>query len=185
MSSSPNEPVVFLGDRQGLYLRHLERGDLHRCRVWINSPEIRQYLGHNLPLTELEEEKWFAALAGGDAPSDLVFAIINDGEHVGSLGLHRIRWLEREATFGICIGPIESRKRGLGTQATRLVLAYAFDELDLYRIESRALETNDASIAMHRKLGFVEEGRLRKCDIRGGRRIDCLTFGMLKGELKR
>lgn len=179
-----NQEVVFLQGEK-IHLRLLGREDLPRALLWFNDPEVRVHITRQLPLGEAEEEAWFAT-RNNKPGGDYVFAIVlNDGNrHIGNIGLHSIDWIDSHATFGIVIGETEYQEKGVGTEAARLVLDYALNELGLHRVNSRVIETNVRSLALHRKLGFVQEGRQRQVVFQRGRRADMILFGMFRDELR-
>jgi RimJ/RimL family protein N-acetyltransferase len=59
-----------------------------------------------------------------------------------------------------------------------LVLRFMFDERRFQKCEARVYDYNSASISLHRKLGFVEEGRLRRHLFLAGEYRDEFIFGM-------
>ncbi len=81
-----------------------------------------------------------------------------------------------------CIGSF--RGRGLGTAATHLVLAYAFDVLALHRVELRVLTFNERAIACYEKCGFVREGVEREGAWIGGEWQSDLRMSILEHEFK-
>ena len=109
------------------------------------------------PFTEADAERWFAARA-----TSLRWAIEFEGQLIGEARLDRVDVTDRRASFAIGIYHPRWWDRGLGTEATRLILAHAFDALELHRVELRVLAFNERAIAVYRKLGFVEEGRERE-----------------------
>lgn len=72
---------------------------------------------------------------------------------------------------------------GLNTNCKYLMLSYAFDALDIQRVEFRADNNNKRSIAAMKKIGCTEEGVLRSncADANGGRR-DSIVLSILKEE---
>ena len=66
--------------------------------------------------------------------------------------------------------------------AMRIILRFAFTELNLRRVSLDVFEYNPRAIASYRKVGFVEEGRLRRFLHRDGRRWDLIFMGMLREE---
>jgi RimJ/RimL family protein N-acetyltransferase len=115
---------------------------------------------------------------------DLVLAIVqNDtGKHVGNVGLHRIDWINRSAEFGIVIGEAEARGRGLGSEATSLMVAHGFQKLNLHRIWLGVLADHEEAISLYRDAGFEIEGRLREELLRDGHWHDKLIMGILARE---
>ena len=112
----------------------------------------------------------------------IVFAIDNlDGERVGGLSLHSRN--PKNGTFGFGIN-IHANQRGKGyaTDAVRILLTYCFHERRFQKCNSACVETNAASIALHKKLGFVEEGRRRREYYLNGQFVDDILFGLTREE---
>jgi ribosomal-protein-alanine N-acetyltransferase len=91
------------------------------------------------------------------------FIFSPDGRELyGALTLSNVRrGVAQTATLGYWIGAPFAR-RGLMTAAVRLLLPYAFDQLQLHRIEAACLPSNAASIALLRRCGFHQEGLARR-----------------------
>jgi RimJ/RimL family protein N-acetyltransferase len=74
------------------------------------------------------------------------------------------------------------RGKGYGTQALRMLLRFAFAELNLFRVTALVPEYNETAIALLKKFGFTREVCRRKSLERDGRRWDLYVFGLLKDE---
>ncbi len=112
------------------------------------------------------------------------FAIhtLADDRLIGLTGLYTIIWPQREAFMGIQIGEREYWGRGYGTDALRVLLRYAFDELNLYRISLSVLEGNERALRSYEKCGFRYEGRERQAWTYDGRRWGEIYMGLLREE---
>jgi len=112
----------------------------------------------------------------------IVFAIDNlEGEHVGSISLHSRRG--KNGTFGFGINVYKPhRNNGYATDAVRVLLRYCFHERRFQKCDSACVATNDASIALHKKLGFVEEGLRRREHYLNGQFVDDVLFGLTREE---
>lgn len=66
-----------------------------------------------------------------------------------------------------------------------MVLKYAFEELNMNRIEANILEYNQASIALFEKCGFTMEGRRRKKVFKNNKYNDILEYSILKEEYEK
>lgn len=82
-------------------------------------------------------------------------------EIVGEVALQPIDWRNRSTFFAIILGEESRRGEGLGTEAARLALRYAFEGLNLNRVEANVLSSNEASIRLLKRVGFTweESGR--------------------------
>jgi RimJ/RimL family protein N-acetyltransferase len=171
---------------KSVLLRPVKKSDIAYFLKWFNDPEVIQYLGMYLPMTEMSEEKFIEELGTTRATSDALFVIeVIEGastKPIGNCGLHRINSKDHNATFGIVIGEKDYWSKSYGTEATRLLINYGFQQLNLHRISSSAVAFNERSIKLHKKVGFREEGRLRQAMFKNGQYHDLVQFGILREE---
>jgi RimJ/RimL family protein N-acetyltransferase len=99
---------------------------------------------------------------------------------IGGIGLDGIRWAHRDCFVGIGLGEREFWGKGYGTDAMRIVLRYAFTELNLERVTLDVFEYNQRGVRSYEKAGFVLEGRQRGQILREGRRWDVIYMGILR-----
>ncbi len=107
---------------------------------------------------------------------------LEDNRPIGDVDLSDYDWTARHAWVGIAIGEREMWGKGYGSDAMRIVIHYAFRELNLNRINLTVFEYNPRAIRSYQKLGFKEEGRERQWLNRDGRRWDMLYMGLLRRE---
>ena len=105
-----------------------------------------------------------------------------DDRLIGKVVIQHIEWSNGNGSLRMGIGSAEDRRKGYGTQALRMLLRFAFAELNLFRVTANVAEYNEGAIALLKKLGFTEEVRRRQSLAREGRRWDLLVFGLLKDE---
>lgn len=94
-------------------------------------------------------------------------------------------WPHRDAWLGIGIGARECWGQGYGTDALRVAVRYAFDELGLWRVSLSVLGTNARALRAYAKAGFVEEGRARGQNCYDGARVDEVFMGLLRADWER
>lgn len=164
-------------------LRGLTREDLPAYRRWIENPAATAFMETGWrPPSDAEMEALYKA---STEPNDtVVFAIQPHGlgRAVGSCGLYLIQWICRRAEFRILIGDDEGRGRGYGTEAAKLVLAYAFDKLNLEIVYLGVNLENGGAIRSYEKAGFRREGIRRKLVYRNGRYYDVVMMSILREE---
>lgn len=107
---------------------------------------------------------------------------LSDDRLVGYVVLYDIYWNLQTASVGIAIGSAHDRGHGYGRDGLQLILRYAFNELNLYRVALTVLERNTAARALYRSVGFVEEGVMRGSDYRDGVRGNDVLMGILAHE---
>lgn len=175
------EPVFLRGKSN--YLRPLAVRDLERCHRWINDPKTRFSVGKAfLPVTQAGEQKFIEAANDTTHSVRLAIVLNKSHRHIGVCGLESIQWQDRCAEFGILIGEEDCRGKGYGTEATQMMVAYAFETLNLHRLQLGVLDFNKGGIAAYEKAGFVREGVQRKRCYRGGKYYDHLIYGILAEE---
>ena len=104
-----------------------------------------------------------------------------DGEFVGWINLHSKS--ERRGTFGFGISIFrEYQRRGYAEEAVRILLRYCFYELRMQKCNSACIAINDGSIRLHQKLGFKQEGCVRRNIYLNGQFYDDLLWGLLREE---
>jgi RimJ/RimL family protein N-acetyltransferase len=165
-----------------LYLRPLEREDAKQCAAWFNDPDIIRTLLAYRPVNLRAEEEFIDKALQSE--HELVLGIALQGsEHlIGGTGLHRMDFRNRHAGFGITIGEKEEWGKGYGTEAARLMVAHAFETLNLNRVWLHVYEYNQRGIRVYERIGFQKEGVLRQDTYREGRYWDTIVMGILKSE---
>lgn len=105
------------------------------------------------------------------------------GACVGRVGLRGLDWQwHKVESLSYWIDPTQWNQ-GLATEASWYLCQAAFGPLGMRRVASQALDRNAPSLAVLRRLGFLEEGRERSAVCVRGRCMDMVLFGLLKGEL--
>jgi RimJ/RimL family protein N-acetyltransferase len=106
-----------------------------------------------------------------------------DGDRlIGDVGLDGVRWVHKDTFVGIAITDREYWGKGYGTDAMRVILRYAFTELNLHRVTLNTFGYNPRAIRSYEKAGFRHEGSLRGVLNREGKRWDLVYMGILKEE---
>lgn len=177
-------PVVnIVGDL--VALGPLRRDLLPFYQRWINNFATARTLGARPPgpMTMEAEEAWFeGAAAGGDA----AFTIYERStwRPIGNADLRAIDHRNGTAEFGILIGEPDARGKGFGTEATRLMLDYAFTAIGLRNVMLTVAAYNEAGQRAYRTAGFKEMGRRRACRWMGGRWWDDVYMDCVADEFE-
>jgi RimJ/RimL family protein N-acetyltransferase len=109
---------------------------------------------------------------------------LNDGTLIGTVELDGILWPHRVCGLAIAIGERSNWGKGYGSEAACLMIAFAFQELNLHRITATIFDYNKRSINLVERLGFCREGAFRGFLERDGVRHDMLLYGLLRPEWK-
>jgi diamine N-acetyltransferase len=164
-------------------LRELERSDLETLNRWRNAPEVVEWLG--APFLYIGPEvdaQWFDEYLKARDRNIRLAILADDDRFVGCVNLTGMHPVNRSAELSIWIGETTHWSQGLGFLACAAALEHAFRDRNLHRVFLYVLVTNERAIRLYRKLGFVEEGRLREAAFKQGRFVDLLVMSVLAGE---
>lgn len=128
---------------------------------------------------------WEKELDSGSHKFLFLIRALADDRLIGFIELDGVRWTHGESFVSIGIGERDYRGKGYGTDAMKVILRYAFTELNLHRVSLDVFEYNPRAIRSYEKAGFVIEGRQRQFLKREGRRWDMIYMGILREEWER
>lgn len=149
--------AIIVGDN--VALRHFTEQDIPALLRWGTDPELNRLLEGDYPSSKDAYVDWLRQLKSDRHRQ--AFAIqLADGRFIGDIELDHIAWRSGDAELRIRIGEPDCHGRGYGTEALRLLLEYAFENLNLRRIYLRVFQFNRRAIASYRKVGFKKEGAL-------------------------
>ncbi len=151
---------------------------------WYNDfNTLRTLGGMAMPITLEQEEKWYeGAITRGATEVAFTLYELSSARPIGNTGLSEIDFRNRTAEFGITIGEPNARGQGYGTEATRLMLGYAFTALGLHNVMLHVFAYNLAGIGAYTKAGFKEFGRRRESQFMGGKYWDVIHMECLATE---
>ncbi len=173
-SSSP--PVTLVGELVTLGPAH--KGLLPLLWKWESDLELSVLTGDPArPLTPegIEQVYELYSKTGQDCA---MFAIYERStmRPIGTAGLTSINHQHRTAEFGIGIGEHDCWSKGYGTEATRLILDYAFNALGLHNLMLRVFSYNQRAIKAYLRAGFREIGRRRQAQRIGSQVYDVVLM---------
>ncbi len=149
--------------------------------LWLNDVESANLDAPYRPLYYMAYNIWLAEF--GKNQSQVLFAIrrLCAPAIIGFIGITKIHAVHRSAEIGVRIGQPADRGHGLGRQALKLALGYAFSHLNLNRVHLTVLASNRPAIAAYEAAGFCLEGRQRCGAYINGAWEDVLLMAALKG----
>jgi UDP-4-amino-4,6-dideoxy-N-acetyl-beta-L-altrosamine N-acetyltransferase len=168
-----------------------EAGTVHRLRSILacspeqqetvrclrNDPAIRSAMHTDHVISEAEHARWLSGLDGDRARR--VFVVLGPGESpVGVVSLSAIDPVHGKADWGFYLSP--QAQGGLGTLVLFHLIDFAFEDLGLEKLNGEAIEGNAASLAVHRKLLFQDEGFRRSQRVRDGVRCGIHLLGLTR-----
>jgi RimJ/RimL family protein N-acetyltransferase len=147
--------------------------------VALRDPELLRLTGTHATFTREQVEKFTRDISTRDDRADWVITATHDGRHLGDVALNQSDPDNASANFRIAIAGQENRGRGYGTEATRLVIGYAFDEVGLHRLSLGVYSFNPRAQHVYEKCGFRVEGRRRDALHWDGQWYDEIVMGLL------
>ena len=148
--------------------------------VLRNRDHLQPFMHWVTPDYCIESSKTFLsqAIANRTARKNLGLGIFRDERLIGSIGFVEFDWVARKTEIGYWLDSAEVG-RGIVTQACRALIKYAFEELEMNRIEIQCSAENHRSAAIPERLGFTKEGVLRQAEMRNGKLHDFNIYGLL------
>lgn len=179
--SDGTEPVIAHGS---VYLRPAERSDIPLFVGWFNDARTSSTLALVAPMSIPMEEGWFerAVAAQGKDGYHFTICLLADDRPVGTIGLFDLDLRNGNAGLGISIGDPADTNRGLGSDALRALVGWAFDMLRLERVWLEVYDFNPRARLVYERVGFALEGTQRHAIFRRGRFVDVHLMAVLADE---
>lgn len=169
------------GDR--VELRRHERRNLPLYEKWYADPEIwRLTSWRSSPMKPAETRKLFEDRELSKADDSFAIHVKGEPDPIGVVALMNISEANTSADLSIIVGAPDDRQRGYGAEAIEVMLRHGFEEIGLNRVGLSVFAFNEEAISTYEKLGFEEEGRLRRAIKRGGSFHDAILMSVLKSE---
>ena len=170
---------------KSIHLRTLTKEDIKGDRwvKWLNDQKNTYYMTNGTyPATEESQEDFFNNVVLD--PKNLILGIClnSNQEHIGNLGLHNIDLFTRKAELGIILGESSEQKKGLSTEAIKLIVSHGFNRLNLHKVYLRTHEENIAAIKTFEKVGFKVEGIIREEFYHYRRWANSVYMGLLEDD---
>ncbi len=163
-------------------LRLWKTEDARNLAELLNNKKILDNLRDGLPFpyTEKDALDYINAMRSADKNSTFAFAVVSDGELVGSVGIFRqINIHSRTAELGYYIGE-KYWNNGIATAAVNLACGYVFENSDIIRIFAEPFARNVASCRALEKAGFSCEGVLKSNAVKNGIVEDMKMYAKIK-----
>lgn len=169
-----------VGER--LYLSPINPDEVDIYLKWMNEDESLAVNFGQYPLmvSSKNDLNWLY-----EPPKNMhrfAIVLLENNALIGSISLHNIDHLNRNAYIGIFIGGEEHRSKGYGAEAIRLILDYGFNTMNLHSINLTVHADNCAGISCYKNVGFREVGRLPEVLYIGGKYVDKIYMGILEHE---
>jgi RimJ/RimL family protein N-acetyltransferase len=167
-----------------LRLRTIETDDVPALYAVFSDPRVMRYWS-SAPMQEIAEaaalQADIAAMMRDDTLYQWGVEPLDASGLIGTVTLYRIDAAHRRGEIGFALGSAHWG-RGYASEALGAVVAHAFDERGLHRLEADVDPRNAASLGVLGKLGFVREGLARERYQLYGELQDSVLLGLLAPE---
>jgi len=148
---------------------------------WENNPSVRIYSRNIIPHT-IEDMKKFFKPSERRLKKEISFEVWHkkDKKPIGFGEVADIDWYGQKAYLGLIIGVPEYWGQKIGEEATKLIVEYAFNELNLYKLQADINSANMGSWRCAEKNGFIREATLKKDSYVNGKYFDTYIYSLFK-----
>jgi RimJ/RimL family protein N-acetyltransferase len=159
--------------------------DAERWTEWDNDMEVTIPMGEE-SYTPISVERAREQISNVIKKQDHFFSIIDlkTEKPIGRCMLFAMDLVDKRAMFGIAIGDKAYWNKGYGLEATRLILDYGFNLLNLHNIMLGVYSFNKRAISCYKKIGFKEIGKRRQARIIGRKKYDIILMDILADEFE-
>ncbi len=168
---------------QNLKLGALQEKDIDILSGWYENTDFLRFYDFH-PAIPKTREQLMKIYENGTTDTFIPFAVrLKDtGEMIGLIEIDGISQSNRFAWISIGFGDNNHRGKGFGFEALSLAVEFAFNELNLERLQLNVIEYNKAAIKLYEKTGFVREGVYREAVQRNGEKHNLILYGLLRKE---
>lgn len=169
-----------------VYLDRIKKADIPLLTAWWNDTTYQATLRRDgiFMITEETLEEW--NFQSNDVANRDFFGFAirrnEDNQLLGNCGLMNIRWQARSCELFIGIGDAEKRGKGYGADGLRVLVNYAFQEMNMHRVGLVVSAFNTQAIQTYERVGFQHEGVMRDFVYRNGSHYDLLYMSILDHE---
>lgn len=149
--------------------------------------EVTHFTGTHADFTREQIDAWCATRGEQADRLDLGVTDTETGAWLGEIVINDWDADNRSCSFRIALGAT-ARNRGVGTEATQLIVDYVFDEIDdppVNRVSLEVFDFNPRGLAVYEKVGFLPEGVLREALFWNGEFHDAIVMSILRRDRER
>ncbi|WLD93255.1 GNAT family N-acetyltransferase [Alkalihalobacillus sp. AL-G] len=174
--------TIRYGER--VYLGRFKEEDLETVSKWYQDDEYMRCMDAlpSFPMLPRDFKEWVELKPREQKGYVFAIRLKEDDRVLGWVDVNDILWPHRNAWLAIGIGERELWQKGIGYETMQLALDFAFNELNLHRIQLTVFSYNQRAIKLYERLGFTFEGAQREFLFRDGEAYDMHMYGLLRRE---
>tara|TARA_B100000989_G_scaffold126781_1_gene94079 strand:+ start:3407 stop:3961 length:555 start_codon:yes stop_codon:yes gene_type:complete len=177
--------AIFIEGKK-IYLTPFTEKEVNRNYLkWINDENISNHIEANRFPNTLSDLKSYY-IKQQKSKNSILFAIYlkKNKQHIGNCSLTNIDWINRKAQYGRLIGITNQKTKGCGTEALKLLQAYAFKKLNLNSLWTGVNEKNIGSIKSNLKSGMKKVGSFPESIFYNGKFVKMICFCITKKQFE-
>lgn len=168
-------------DGKKICLRQYEAKDIDVWYNWFNDAEVVRLMDQRRwPNTKEKQKRYLEAMTASRADMQLAVIYKAGDKLIGTVGLHGIDPISRNADISVIIGDKKYWGKGLAKEAVGLLIRHAFSMLNLHKLTAGFVSGNTASQKLFGSFGFKKEALLREQVYLSGKYQDIIRMGLLK-----
>jgi RimJ/RimL family protein N-acetyltransferase len=143
----------------------------------MNDLDVCKFLETAIPYSEVELQDFVNSMI---AKKILFWAITlkHDGSHIGNVKIDPINKKHLIGEYGILMGDRNNWSKGYAKEASKSVISYCFESLNLRKITLGVIKDNVAAVKLYESLGFEKEGIYRMHGIYAGKYCDAIRMAL-------
>lgn len=169
---------------KSIILKPLSPQDVTSFYTWLNDEEVIKYsLSLFQRLITMEDiDRWFVSVVNDFKNYNRGIFLADSNKLIGYAGICNLSKANKSGEYFIFIGDRNQWGKGFGSQVTKLIVAFGFEELNLNRIMLTVSEPNGGAIKAYKNAGFKLEGKMRQACYRDNKFHDKLMMSILRQE---
>lgn len=164
-------------EHASMRVRRMRKHDLEYVLSWRNHPDVRRFMLTQHEITAHEHHAWFER-----ATNDATRALLVIEEQNQPVGCVVFSGVQPNSTADWSFYSSPDSPAGTGKRVCSMALDFVFKKLNIHKVAGQVLDYNVASIRLHQRLGFIQEGNLREHVLINENHHDLLCFGVLSSE---
>jgi len=161
-------------------LRPIQIFDTNNIIKWRNQDDIKAKFIFRGKLTREMHINWLKNEVFCGKCVQYIIVDKKTDVSIGSIYLRDIDQVNKKTEYGIYIGEAGYRGKGIGTEASILLIEYAFNTLHMNKIFLRVLAENQIAIKSYQRVGFVKEGLFTEDFFADGQYKDVVFMAVLR-----
>ena len=172
--------VNYYLSNKNIGLRALSKEDINENYLsWLNDSETNVFMAAGVMPKRIEDlEEYYQAISKDRNAVHFAIIDMKTKAHIGNVKLFSIDWRNGICEFGILIGDKKHWGKGIATDATKMIVEYAFTKLNLRKVSLGVLKDNIGAVKCYEKAGFIHEGCEKKMYWANDKYCDSLRMGI-------